>query len=62
MNIWLPNAVYQALPLLSVLTGFSYIALMPNPFGVLVASFMYVYSFWIMWLRLSDGDNESQQA
>jgi len=54
MNIWLPNVLYQFFPLLSVITGFLIVALIHNPFAVLVALFMYVYAFIVMWLRMPD--------
>lgn len=51
MNIWLPNPLYQAFPLLCILIGFFVAAVMCNPFGIIIAIYLYIYSFSILWLR-----------
>lgn len=54
MRIWLPNMLYQVFPLLGIILGFSLAALLRNPFGMTVASALYIYSFSVLWLRLPD--------
>jgi hypothetical protein len=58
MNIWVPKALYQVFPLLCVITGFLFVALMHNPFAIVIATCMYVYSFTVMWLRQADDDGD----
>ncbi len=57
MNIWVPKLLYQAFPLLCVLTGFLLVALIHNPIAIVIAACMYVYSYTVMWLRQSDEDH-----
>lgn len=57
MNIWIPNPLYQAFPLLSVLTGFSLVALVHHPLGIITAGLLYVYSFRVLWLRTNAQDH-----
>lgn len=59
MRIWLPNVLYQLFPLLTVVTGFVVIALIPNPFGVITATCLYAYSYRVLWLRLPNDDEDS---
>lgn len=59
MKIWLPNVLYHLFPLLSVVTGFMVIALIPNPFGLITAACLYAYSYRILWLRLPGNDEDS---
>ncbi len=58
MNIWLPGPIYHLFPLLSVLTGFGMVALVPNPVGVIVASGLYIYAFRVLWLRTPVDHND----
>lgn len=51
MNIWLPGPLYQAFPMLSILVGFSTVALVHHPLGIITAGLLYVYAFRVLWLR-----------
>lgn len=52
MKIWIPKALYQIFPVISVTTGFLMVATFRNPLGIVVAALLYIYSFSIMWKRL----------
>lgn len=52
MNIWLPDPLYHAFPLICVIAGFFAIALLRNPAGIVISSGLYIYSYRVMWLRL----------
>lgn len=52
MKIRLPKPLYQVFPLICVFVGFLAIALLRNPFGIVISTGMYIYSYRILWLRL----------
>lgn len=58
MTIWLPNALYQAFPLLCVIVGFLIVMFMKSPSGIVVALGLYVYSFSVLWMRSHTEDND----
>jgi len=51
MKIWLPNFLYQAFPMVSILVGFSMVALVHHPLGIVTAGLLYAYSFRVLWMR-----------
>ena len=56
-TIWLPNFLYQAIPPLCIIIGFFIAALAAsahNPFGIILAAGIYLYSFFIMLMRVNN--------
>ena len=51
MKIWIPSALYHAIPLLCVIIGFLIVMFIHKPAGIVVAAIMYIYSFSILWMR-----------
>ena len=56
MNIWLPNPLYQAFPMICILVGFSVVALVPHPIGIVTAALLYLYSYTVLWMRTRSRD------
>ncbi|WP_458774719.1 hypothetical protein [Desulforhopalus sp. 52FAK] len=52
MKIRLPKTLYHGFPLFCILVGFLAIALLHNPFGIVISTGLYIYAYRILWLRL----------
>lgn len=60
MNIWLPNVLYKTFPLVCVLVGFLFVMVAHNPFAILLAACLYIYSFRVLWLRLPEEEADRE--
>ena len=58
MRIWIPSLLYHVFPLLCVIIGFLIVMLIHTPAGIVLAALLYVYSFYVLWLRDSGEPQE----
>lgn len=59
MNVRLPNALYQAIPLFCVISGFLVVLTTKHPLGIIFAAGLYIYSYAVLWKRVHHTKEES---